>query len=65
MKWHRTHKNIDAHATDERSKRNARAGEQARQESARLTAVAKPIQESIRDQYERNHWAELIFGRLN
>ncbi|QHB37867.1 hypothetical protein SEA_OPIE_24 [Gordonia phage Opie] len=54
-----------AHAIDERSKENARRAEVAETESDRLAATARPIQATIADQLERNHWAMLIFGRVN
>lgn len=54
-----------AQAVEARSKENARSAEEARSESARLAEKAKPVQQALRDQLERNHWAELIFGRLN
>lgn len=64
--WGRKNRGMQhARAVDEQSRANARSAEEARSESARLAAVAKPVQQELRDQYERNHWAELIFGRLN
>lgn len=54
-----------ARAVDARSKANAQSAEEARSESARLTAAARSVQQELRDQVERNHWAEMIFGRLN
>ncbi|QGJ87575.1 hypothetical protein SEA_FAITH5X5_21 [Gordonia phage Faith5x5] len=64
--WGFKNKGADhAHEIEARSKANAHSAEEARSESARLTEKAKPVQQALRDQLERNHWAELIFGRLN
>ncbi|ANA85347.1 hypothetical protein SEA_TWISTER6_44 [Gordonia phage Twister6] len=63
--WGRKCKGETARDVDARSKENARSAEEARSESARLADTARPVQQALRDQLERNHWAELIFGRLN
>ncbi len=63
--WDSRPRGASAHEVDARSKRNARSAEEARSESARLAERARPVQRELRDQLERNHWAELIFGRLN
>ncbi|QPX62256.1 hypothetical protein SEA_LTON_21 [Gordonia phage Lton] len=63
--WGKKCKGASAHEIDARSKQNARSAEEARSESARLADTARPVQQALRDQLERNHWAELIFGRLN
>ena len=63
--WGRKCKGVSAREIDARSKRNAQSAEEARSKSARLAERARPVQRELRDQLERNHWAELIFGRLN
>ncbi|WP_439030207.1 DUF7620 family protein [Gordonia terrae] len=65
MWWRRKSQDEHLRTVDERSKENARRADAAQTKSDRLAAQARPIQAAIAEQLDRNHWAELIFGRVN